>query len=313
MKILSRAFNVALILTSTLVFSAEHPIPVITSTTDLAWAVKQIGGGHVEVNGLLKGTENPHYVDAIPEFIRLASEAKAAFVIGLDLEVGWMPKVLSRSGNAQIQPGGKGYCETGKAVQVLEKPQGGVDRSMGDVHPAGNPHFWLSPKHLGQAAQAISETLSTIDPVHAKDYQENLKTFLQKMEHIQFKNANKLKAALGTPTEPVLLEYHKEFSYFLETYGLKSLGSIEEKPGVAPSAGRLAEIALQGKGANLKFVLAADTAPKKTLERFSEISGIPVVVIPMSVQPFGKLSSYELLQEHIIEKIAQVFKTPATP
>ena len=284
---------------------ASSPVKVVTSTTDLAWAVKEIGGAHVEVQSLLKGTENPHFVDAIPEFIRLVSEAQAVVIVGLDLEIGWMPKVLTRSGNAQVQPGGKGYCEAGRAVHVLEKPTGDVDRSMGDVHPSGNPHFWLSPKAFAQAAGPIAQTLIAVDPAHTADYQVGARRFTELMEEIRKKNAAKLHSLIASISGPVLMEYHKEFAYFLETYGLRSFGSVEEKPGVAPSAGRLAEVALAAKGAGVRFVLAGETAPKKTLEKFTELSAMPVAVVPMSVQPHAKVKDYPAFQEYLVDTVAK--------
>jgi zinc/manganese transport system substrate-binding protein len=283
-------------------------LKVITSTSDLAWAVREIGGSHVDVTSLLRGTENPHYVDAVPEFIRLAAEAKAAFVIGLDLEIGWMPKVLARSGNAQVQPGGKGYAEVGKAIKIMEKPTGPVDRSMGDVHPSGNPHFWLSPDRFAEAATPIADTLSSLDPAHAADYAAGLKKFQAKMASIRQREAAKLAPLRGKLKAPELLEYHKEFTYFLDTYALKSLGSIEEKPGVAPSAGRLAEVAGNAKAAGVKVVLAADTAPKKTMEQFKELSQLPVVIVPLSVTE--KISDYEKLQDLIMDQVVKSLQAP---
>lgn len=291
-----------------LVFSVSlvaDPLKVITSTTDLGWAVKEIGGAHVEVKALLKGTENPHYVDAVPEFIRLASEAQVAVIIGLDLEIGWMPKVLARSGNARVQPGGSGYVEAGKGISVLEKPKGTVDRSMGDVHPAGNPHFWLGPEVFAAAMIPVTQTLSTVDPAHAADYQAGLAKFTQKMKEIQEKNKKRIQPLLAGITGAVMLEYHQEFAYFLEAYGLKSMGSIEEKPGVTPSAGRLADVGMRAKSAKVKFALAADTAPKKTLERFSEISGIPVITVPMSLYPKGGVSDYPTFQDTLVNAVVK--------
>jgi len=291
---------------ASLLFSAVlwgDPIKVITSTTDLAWATEQIGGELLEVKPLLRGTENPHYVDAVPEFVRLAADAKAAIIVGLDLEIGWIPKVLARSGNAQVQPGGKGYCEAGKAIAVLEKPAGPVDRSMGDVHPGGNPHFWLSPAAMAAAAGPIADTLIAIDPGHAKDYQGGLVKLRATLKEIQARGEARLKPLLANVKGPVLMEYHKEFSYFLDTYGLKSLGSIEEKPGVTPSAGRLAEVAQSAKAAGVKFALAGDTAPKKTIERFTEMSGIPVLVVPLSIVPRSKPKDYPTFHQNLIDAV----------
>lgn len=286
------------------------PLQMVTSTTDLAWAAKQIGGSHVEVRALLKGTENPHFVDAVPEFIRLTSEAQVACIVGLDLEVGWIPKVLSRSMNAQVQPGGKGYCEAGKAIQVLERPGGDVDRSMGDVHPSGNPHFWLSPSHLAQASKILYETLVGVDPQHLADYKAGLQKLTAQLDEHLRRNRQKLKPILSGDAAPVLMEYHKEFAYFLDAYGLKSYGSLEEKPGVSPSAGRLAEVSVAAKASGVRFVLAAETAPKKTLEKFSEMSGIPIVTVPMSLQPTKGLAEYGEFQDRLVDAVVKAFQTP---
>lgn len=279
------------------------PLKIVTSTTDLAWAVKQIGGAHVEVTSLLKGTENPHYVDAVPEFVRLVADANGVVIVGLDLEVGWMPKVLTRSGNSKVQPGGVGYVEAGKGVHTLERPIGGVDRSMGDIHPAGNPHFWLGPKAFSQAMGPVTQMLKVLDPTHAADYDGGLNRFIAFMDKTQKDNAKQLHQALISVKQPVLVEYHKEFAYFLEDYELKSLGSIEEKPGVAPSAGRLAEMGLLAKNNGVRFALASETAPKKTLERFTEISQIPVVIVPMSLQPAKGLKDYTAFQTRLVDAV----------
>jgi zinc/manganese transport system substrate-binding protein len=280
------------------------PIPVVTTMTELAWAAEQIGGAHVAARSLLEGTENPHYVDAVPEYIRLVADAQAVILVGMDLEIGWMPKVLARSGNAQVQVGGKGYCEAGKGVDVLEKPTGDVNRSMGDVHPGGNPHFWLSPKALGQAAGPITDTLIAVDPAHSADYLKGRDAFRKKLDEIAEKNQAKLKA-VASGVAAWVIEYHKEFSYFFNQYGLKSFGSIEEKPGVLPSAGRLAQVGLSAKQAGVKVVLAGEYAPKKTLERFTEISGIPVAQLPTSIQPGGKIRDYAELQALLVDTLVK--------
>ena len=110
---------------------------VVTTTTELAWAAENIGGDRVKIESLLSGTENAHYVDAVPNFIRLIAAADIVCAVGLDLEIGWLPKALSKSGNRQVQKGGKGYCELGSEINALEKPKGSIDRSMGHIHPSG--------------------------------------------------------------------------------------------------------------------------------------------------------------------------------
>ncbi len=288
------------------------PLKVVTSTTDLAWAVKEIGGDLVEVRSLLKGHENPHYADATPEFIRLVADAKLVVSVGLELEVGWIPKVLSRSGNAQVQPGAKGYVEVAKGVHILDKPTGGVDRSMGDVHPGGNPHFWLSPTHFAQAAGEIAQGLMGVDPSNVAQYSEGLKRIRHKFAEIQADAEKKLRPVLATKGNNVVIEYHKEFTYFTSVYGLQNFGSVEEKPGVLPSAGRLAEVATAAKGAGVRIVLAAETAPKKTLERFTELSGIPAVIISMSMQPSKNVTDYATHHAQIVDAVVKALGTPRT-
>jgi zinc/manganese transport system substrate-binding protein len=285
---------------------AAERIKVLTSLPDLAWMVQEIGGSHVDAKPLLRGTENPHFVDAVPDYVRQVADADVVCIVGLDLEVGYMPPILAKSGNAKVQPSGPGYCEVGKAIKVLDKPTGPVDRSMGDVHPTGNPHYFLSPLTMAEGGQEVVRVLSRVDPTHAGDYAKGLAQFKTKMETLNKDIRARLAPFLAAQNgKPILIEYHKEYAYFLEDYGLLSFGSIEEKPGVPPSAGRIGEIAAAAKAAGVRVALAADYNPTKTLERFHEISGIPVVVVPTMIQPKGKYTSYPELQMHIADSLLQ--------
>lgn len=285
-------------------------IKVVTTIPEFAWVAKEIGGETVTADALLQGTENPHYVDALPSFIQKVAQADAVFSVGLDLEIGWLPKVLARSGNAQVQPSGRGYQEVGKFIEVLQKPVGPVDRSMGDVHPAGNPHFWLSPIALGKSSQAFVDTLAGLSPENLTLYQENQRRFVAKM--LALVEANKKKLAKFSLKNPWLMEYHQEFSYFLHDYGIQSFDSVEEKPGVLPSAGRLAQVALAAQKAGIRVLLATEYSPKKTVARFSELSGIPAVVVPSSIQKEGKFKDYETLHNHIIDSLTINLRTVAS-
>lgn len=273
-------------------------VKVVTTTPDLAWAARRVGGDKVEVVSLLNGTEDPHHVDTVPSFIVKVADADVVCVVGLELEIGWIPKVLSRSGNSKVQPGGPGYCETGKAVSVLEKPEGNIDRSMGDVHPGGNPHFWLSPKGLSEAASEIRDTLVRVDPASKEAYQKNYSALSKELSEILKAGQTKLKA-LKRP----IMEYHKEFSYFIHAYRLKSLGSLEEKPGVPPSAGRIAKVSIDAKNSKAAILLAGKYAPEKVLNRFQEASGVPVLVVSTSLEPDSGLKEYADFQNRLIDGI----------
>lgn len=288
---------------------AAERIKVVTTLPDFAWMVQEIGGEFVEAKALLRGTENPHYVDAVPDFIRLVADAKVVCIAGLDLEVGYMPAVLSKSGNAAVQPGGPGYCELGKAVTTLDKPTGPVDRSMGDVHPGGNPHFFLSPRSLAESSQEVVKVLSRVDAAHAAQYEKAGAAFKAKLENLGKEIKAKLEPFRAAQQgKPLLLEYHKEYAYFLAEYGLLSFGSLEEKPGMPPSAGRLATVGSSAKAAGVKLVLAADYNPEKTLARFQEISGIPPVIVPTMIQAKGAATSYPELQKHIADALLKALQ-----
>lgn len=288
---------------------AADRLKVITTVPDLAWMVQEIGGDLVEAKPLLHGTENPHFVDAVPDYIRQVADAKVVCLVGLDLEVGYMPPILNKSGNAAVQPSGKGYCEVGKSVTVLDKPTGPVDRSMGDVHPTGNPHYFLSPKSLAEGGKEVVKVLSQVDPAHAAQYEKGLTAFKTKMDSLSQEIKAKLEPLRAAQKgKPVLIEYHKEYAYFLAEYGIQSFGSIEEKPGVPPSAGRLADVGGAAKAAGVLVVLAADYNPAKTLQRFQEISGIPVVVVPTMIQPKGAITAYPELQRHIADSLLKALQ-----
>lgn len=290
---------------------ATSKLRVVTTLPDLAEIARDIGGDQVEVSSLLTGREDAHFQDALPTFIRLVANADIVCSMGLDLEVGWLPKVLTRSGNAKVQVGGVGHCEAGKTVTVIEKAHGPVDRSMGHVHPAGNPHFNLSPKALSEAAISITNTLSAARPNSSAAFSDRLKTFQARMTSLHARIFTKLQPAVAhSRRHPVAIEYHKEFTYFLETYGLRSIGSIEEKPGVPPSAARLARIASASREANVRVALVANYNSDQHARRFGALSGIPVEKLPTAVQAKGETDSIEKLQDAIARAVLKHF--PAT-
>ena len=276
---------------------AEAKINVVTTTTDIGWAVKKIGGEQVEVNALLKGHEDPHYVDAVPSFILMAANADVLCSIGLDLEIGWLPRVLERSGNRKIQAGGSGDCELGRGIKPKDVPTAAVDRSMGHVHAKGNPHFWLSPLVFSNAIEQIVLTLTRVDPEHAALYRKRYQSLKTEMLSLD----TQLKKMMTTSTLRAM-EYHEEFAYFLDALGLQSYGPLEEKPGLPPSAARLANIALRTRSEKIDIILATNTTPKSILNKFKELSGrIKPVVSQISLA--GVDDDYRKMLLSLVEKM----------
>jgi zinc/manganese transport system substrate-binding protein len=288
-----------------LLFSSVYAkLNVITTTPDIAFMVNKIGGTNVKVESLLDGTEDPHYVDAMPHFIAKAANADIFCQIGMSLEAGWSPKLLTKSGNKKIQKGGKGYCELGKTVKAIDIPQGKIDRSMGDVHAEGNPHFHLAPTYFLQGANTVLDILISNDPKNAEFY---LKNFSKLEKEVQ--QSKKYTASLFKDLKNKnFLQYHKEFSYFFKEYGLNELGALEETPGVPPSAGRLARLAVEMKGKSIKAVVATTNTPEKLLNKFKQMTNIPYIVVPlgMTTNKNDGPQSFHELQMQIAKNILKL-------
>lgn len=290
----------SVLLIGILIFSLNTfaKIKVVATLPDVAEVVRAVGGDEVEVTTLLSGSEDPHYADARPDYILKVRRAAVVCAIGLDLEIGWLPKVLDKSGNANVQTGGSGFCEVGQSVKPLEIPTGVIDRSLGDVHPHGNPHFNLDPLKLVEAANEVVHVLSKVQPDKATLFQKNYDSFKKQMTELHASLAKALKKVK-------VMEYHKEFTYFFSSYGLESAGSLEEKPGMPPSAARIAQVAQFAKEKKVMALFASPSAPHATLERFHELSGIPVITVPSYVQNSGGPNSIEALQRLLIKSIPQ--------
>ena len=280
-------------------------LKVVTSTTDIKWLVKKIGGKKVEVESLLSGFEDPHYVEAMPHFVGKAARADVFCLVGLSLEVGWVPRVLSRSGNKKIQPGGKGYCETGRGIKALGVPKGKIDRSGGDVHAEGNPHFHLGPGAFLDGGRVVLDVLTEVDSSNAETYAGNFKRLEKELMDLKAKVSKIVLPLKGKR----IMEYHKEFTYFLKEFGLNNDGALEEIPGVPPSAARLARVTLKAKDRNVVLLVVSNTSPKKTIKKFQQVSSVPVVTLPVSIVPRDGFRSYPELLGSMAKNMVEIYKS----
>lgn len=277
---------------------AQAELKVVATTPDIAWLVQRVGGKNVSVKSLAKSGDNYHFLDARPDFILAVNKADLVCRVGADLEIGWLPKILDRAGNKKVMNGGEGDCDLSRAVSI-EKPTHKIDRSMGDVHAAGNPHFWLSPFEMAKAAGEVEKRLGAIDPAKAAEYSANRAALEKELNALAVKIKEKLKTYAGKKA----FEYHKDFYYYFGAYGMESLGSIEEIPGVAPSAARLGKVALEAKQKGASFALALEHHPAAVLAKFSEISGVPVVKLPPSLVNPQEANAYSAWQELMADRI----------
>ena len=241
----------AVILFGVLVSPAFADLKVATSLTDLASVAEAVGGKHVTAFSLCKGYEDPHFVPAKPSLMKAIQDADVFVSVGLELDGGWLPLVLPGSRNPKIQAGAPGFVDASEGVNVLEKPTGTVSRAEGDVHPLGNPHYYLDPKNLEVVADHLTKVFSDLDPANAADYAANAKAFDAKMEKALAGWQKQLKPYKGKS----VVTFHKNFPYFLERFGLKLFGTVEPKPGIPPNPRYLAETSDAMVKAGVKVVL----------------------------------------------------------
>src|SRR5881394_4230448 len=156
---------------------ADSKLRIMTATTDLAALAQEVGGEKVDVESIARGYQDPHFVEAKPSFLLKLRHADLLVVVGLDLEIGWLPPLITQSGNPKIQPSSVGYLDASQFAEILEKPVGQISRAMGDVHPLGNPHYWLDPDNGRRIAQGIAEKLGELQPGDAGYFQERFQDF----------------------------------------------------------------------------------------------------------------------------------------
>ena len=252
---------------------------VVTTLPDFVWIAKELLGKDANVEALLSGHENPHYVDANPKAVLQVSKADVLCFVGLDLEVGYVPALISRSGNKKVHQGEAGYCDLSQGITVLGKEETPKDRSHGDVHPHGNPHYYLSPSSMVEATRYMATFLSGVSSL-SKEQRDHIIKNRDRLTKMLTELKEELKGELASMGKLKIYEYHKEFLYFAKDYGLEIAGSLEEKPGLAPSAARIAVVAQRAKQQQVQLLLAASYTPESHLRKFKELSGLPVLQVP---------------------------------
>ncbi len=261
---------------------AAAALKVVTTVEGLASLARDIGGDRVEVTSLSRGIQDPHFVDANPNLAVKLRQADLLIDIGLELEVGWLPPLVNQSRNPAIQPNGPRRLTAASAVRVMEVPTGPVDRSLGDLHPEGNPHFMSDPRRVEKVAEAIAGKLAQIDPGGAAAYQQRLDAFRSRLETSQ---AAWL-AALAPVKGSKIIPHHNSLTYFLDWSGLKVAGYLEPKPGIAPPPSHLADLVGVVKSQGVKAIVVEKYYDLRSAEVVAKYTGAKVVAIPGDVGGF---------------------------
>ncbi len=263
-----------------LAFGAHVHAAVNVFACEPEWAAlaQELGGDKVSAVSATTARQDPHHIEARPSLIARVRSADLLICSGSELEIGWLPLLLTQSGNDRIQPGSPGYLEASQYVLKLEVPKV-IDRALGDIHPAGNPHIHLDPRNIAKVGEALSARLAQVDPSNAAYYHERADAFDKRwtaaVERWQ-KEAAPLK---GVP----VVVYHKDFSYFENWSGMREVGSLEPKPGIPPTPSHLADLVEQMKRAPAKAVVYSPYNNPQAAQFLSQRAGIPSVELPFTV------------------------------
>ncbi|MCE5300813.1 MAG: metal ABC transporter substrate-binding protein [Spirochaetia bacterium] len=278
-------------------------LKVVCTTAEIADIVKNVGGDRVNAIWLMDGRQDPHSVEPRPSMVMKVKNADAVAVIGMDLDI-WMDGIIRASKNPVVQKGAPGYIDLSSRIKKLEVPQGKVDGSMGDVHIYGNPHYQLDPANGVVMAESIKEALSALRPNDAVLFRANCTLYVRNLE-AKIAGWKKRMAALKDIS---VLPTHNCWLYFVEAFGLKSAGYLEQKPGIAPSPGELAALAEKMKKDGTGLIFAEPFYPSGSVDKISAMTGAKTVRIPSSALGVPEADTYINLFEYDIGAIEKALK-----
>jgi zinc/manganese transport system substrate-binding protein len=251
---------------------------IFACTPEWGALARELGGDRVTVYVATTALQDPHRIEARPSLIARARGADLVICTGAELEVGWLPLLQQQSGNARIQTGQPGYFEAADFVALIEKPAR-LDRSLGDIHAAGNPHFHLDPRNVAEVAAGLSERMATLAPKDGSFFRERTKAFLGRWREATARWETQAAPLRGT----AMVVHHKDFSYLIAWLGMREVGSLEPKPGLPPSTASLAELVAKLKASPAKAALRAAYQDPRPSEWLAQRAGIPAVMLPYTV------------------------------
>ena len=288
---------------------ASAKVQVVTTTEDLAALTREVGGELVDVQSIAKGYQDPHFVEAKPSYLLKLKRAGLFIQVGLELEVAWAAALLTNARNTNIIPGNQGFLDAAAGCELLEKPLS-VDRSLGDVHPLGNPHYWLDPDNGLVIARNIAQRLSRIDPAHAGDFQANLAKFEGRLGE-----KTKEWAALSAPLQGLrVVTYHNSWPNFAKRFGLRVVNFVEPRPGIPPSPAHVQALTAQIKREKMPLILIEPYFDEKLPRKIAQETGARLVILPPSVGAETSIKTYFDLFDHDLRLILRAIgKAEAKP
>jgi zinc/manganese transport system substrate-binding protein len=301
-KTLVTSFVVAVLASSPV--WAQAKLTVMATTEDLASIARDVGGDRITIDSIAKGYQDPHFVEAKPSFILKLQHADLLIVVGRELEIGWLPPLIQQSRNSKIQPGAGGYLDASAQAKILDIPTGQVTRAMGDVHPLGNPHFWLDPENGKIVAREIAQKLSELHPADKAYFDGRLADFTNRLDQAE----KGWLAAMAPYKGTKIVTYHSSFPNFAERFGLNIVNFVEPRPGIPPTPQHTLDLINEMKRDNVKIIMVEPYFDVKTPNAVGRDTGAQVLVMPPSVGGVKEASDYFKLFDYDINLLVDAIK-----
>lgn len=277
---------------------AQAKVRIVTTIPDFGAIAQEVGGAHVEVQALVRPTQDPHFVDAKPSLMVILNRADLLLVTGMELEGGWLPPLLTGSRNGNIQRGADGYLDCSTLIEPMDVRA--VDRAKGDIHPGGNPHYWTDPRNGLRLARGIAERLMQTDPRHAEEIRDLRDAFIARLEGRIGDWERRLAPYRGTK----VVVYHESWVYFLDWANFTRVGVLEPKPGIPPTPSHVAALIQKVQGQGVKYVMQESFHPTRLSKIFADKSGAQLKVLSTMVGAGGTHSYVDVIDQ-LVKELAQ--------
>lgn len=293
----------SLLLAAASIAGAADKINVITATQDLASIALEVGGDRITAEAIAKGYQDPHFVEPKPSFLLKLKKADLLAVVGLDLEIGWLPPLITQSGNSKIQVSNAGYLDMSKFCEILEIPTVQVTRAMGDVHPLGNPHYWLNPENGRRMAKAFQTKFSEMRPADAAYFAARAQDFDKRLTDAE----KRWDAQMAPYRGRKVITYHRSWPNFCERFGMLVVDYVEPKPGIPPTPSHTLDLINIMKRENIKLIMVEPYFDLRTPNSIAQATGGTVVVLMPSVGGVKEVTDYFKLFDYDINLLTEAF------
>ena len=277
---------------------AEAKLRVVASIETLADISRQVGGDRVEITSLSRGYQDPHFVDAKPSLVLALNRADALVYVGLDLEIGWLPPLVQQSRNGRIQRGQPGNIDASTSIRAEDIPTVPSEqlRALGDIHPLGNPHYWIPPKNARAIARLLAERFTALDAGGAATYKAELARFEARLAA----KVKEWEAAAAPLKGTRIVTFHKSWSYVAHWLGLEEIGYIEPKPGIPPTANHTAQLVELMKKNGVRLVVVESFYPSSMARFVADNGKARLVAAPSNVGATPAIKTYFDLVDAVI-------------